>query len=553
MFKDLFSQLLAHTHKFLVSARSNARQWWQPSFLVFFIINTLVRFYNYRHSLYFIWDQGRDAWAIHHLAQGDFTLIGPTSGLHGFFLGPLWFYLGLPGYLVGNQSPYGIALGYMLISLLGLPIIWLITKKLWGNNWWAQLAAWFVAFHPGSIMATLYIWNPLIAVPLMGAAYLAFLKARQSRTWLAGAFFMLALTLQSEFAYAIFFVITLWLLIPWIRQRFSWKDYAVATMAIAVTGLPQVLFELRNRFIMTRSLWKALLDKERLVSWSHLWSTRPQQLWFSTQERLFGGHIWADYLMWVILILILVGVASWLLNLLSSQAVASSKESLNKKYAWTLLGIFALVPYGWYLFWRGNYGYFFDYYLTAHFLFLVPWLIKGVQFVWSSLVNNRKAWFLPALVVWSFLALWLGVTLNMVWNVIVFPENEAGIASMESSVEQLYWWSEQDKVQQPVFRIFTPNLQTENYDYLVHWYANRHQQPVPLTTKQTTDEIWYVLIEPDRQAAEMRFKPWYEEVTEGGVLVRQQKDGIHILETWMKPEVAEKRGLEPITTSLLSF
>ncbi len=69
-----------------------------------------VCFYNYPNFLYFINDQGRDALKLQSIVSGDLTLIGPTSGLAGFFLGPLWYYVGVQGYILSKANPYGISL-----------------------------------------------------------------------------------------------------------------------------------------------------------------------------------------------------------------------------------------------------------------------------------------------------------------------------------------------------------------------------------------------------------------------------------------------------------
>ncbi|HZZ98991.1 MAG TPA: hypothetical protein VFG51_03595, partial [Candidatus Saccharimonadia bacterium] len=74
-------------------------------FLIFLAVGLFFRFWNIYQRLYFIWDQGRDAWMLQRLAHGELTLIGPTSGVPGFFLGPLWYYIGLPGYFLGGGNP----------------------------------------------------------------------------------------------------------------------------------------------------------------------------------------------------------------------------------------------------------------------------------------------------------------------------------------------------------------------------------------------------------------------------------------------------------------
>ena len=215
-----------------------------------FLLAIFVRFYNYPNFLYFINDQGRDALKLQSIVKGDLTLIGPTSGIGGFFLGPLWYYTGVPGYIFSQGSPYGISLWYIFVASLALPFFYLLCKQFFPKNlFWQLLGFALLAFLPGSINGSTAIWNPLLSLPLMGVAIYALIKAKNSRIYLASAFLLLGFVLHSEFAYGIFILPTLFLLIFWIRKKFSLIDYVVAGTMVVLTLVPQALFELKNNFM----------------------------------------------------------------------------------------------------------------------------------------------------------------------------------------------------------------------------------------------------------------------------------------------------------------
>lgn len=507
-------------------------QFQRPAFwslVLFLAVNIFVRFYNYPSFLYFIWDQGRDAWAMHRIIHGDLALVGPTSGLAGFFLGPLWFYLGIPGYLLSGGSPYGISLWYIFISLFTLPLVWWMTHQLFSKKWQAQLAAWFMVFNPGSILASVFIWNPLVAVPLMAGVFCSLLKARKSRWWLGLAFLLLGLTLQAEFAYAVFLVGPLWLLIAWIRQRFDWRDYLAATIGLGITFLPQAVFELLHKFVMTKSLLFSLQDQGRAITWQQLLANRPHQLWQATDFRLFGNHDW-PWLMSLAAIFALIGFISWIYQR------SIKKQKVATDFAWQLLALLAVIPYAFYLVWRGNYGNFFDYYLTTHFLFIIPWIMRGIYTMWQ----NWKFYFLPALVGWGFLAVWLSLSFRFVNSYLWHPDNQAGLQQVEQSLQTILDWQQADQYSDDVLRIFTPNLSTEQYDFVLHFLAKKNQIAVPRTVRQDDDQRWYLLLEnpnPDHPV----FRQWYQQATDDqeAVLVRQKKSGAHILEVWEKASFAK--------------
>jgi len=356
---------------------------------------------------------------------------------------------------------------------------------------------------------------------------IAFLHARTSRVALAVGFFLLALTLQAEFAYAVFFLIPLFLAIPWIRQKYSWKDFLASGLSIGVTLLPQLLFELRNKWIMTHSLLAAVRNPDLTVEWLTLWKARPIHLFHATKELFVGRLPWGSAVIAVILVFLLA--ACW-----------SVLRKKNTPYKWKIIGIFTVIPYIFFMFWRGNYGNFFPYYLTPHFIFLIPFLMYGTQ-----TAPPLPKFLRPLLSKDSIVAALGGVLVFSIWFTIAgrifFPQNRAGLAIMQSAVDQLYHWQKTDEGDQGTFRVYTPNAQTEHYDYLIHAYAKKHNQPVPDTIKRAEDEVWYLLMEPDH-AIEQRFSPWYKEATAGGVLVREQNIGILKLEAWMSAKKASESG-----------
>lgn len=74
--------------------------------LAIIIGSFFVRAYRLHDLLGFYYDQGRDAlviWKLWH--EGKLFLIGPVTGLAGIFLGPFYYYLIAPFYLLGKGDP----------------------------------------------------------------------------------------------------------------------------------------------------------------------------------------------------------------------------------------------------------------------------------------------------------------------------------------------------------------------------------------------------------------------------------------------------------------
>jgi hypothetical protein len=506
-------------------------------FILYLVGAVFLRVWNLQNSLYFIYDQGRDAFVFEKLAQGKFVLVGPTSGLAGFFLGPLWYYIGFPGYLLSRGNPYGICLWYIFISCLALPLLWYFAHKLFPKQkGFAVLTAVLLAIIPGSIRASLMIWNPLLSVPLMTAALLALWKARSSRLWLAISFFCLALTLQSEFAYAVFFLIPLFVLIPWVRKKFDLRDFIVAAAAVGITFPPQLFFELRHHFLMTTSLIHSLGDKTTSLPWSDLFSRRPGQLQSVTQEILYGMSNRAEYLFPISILLMVLGAAVIIKNW-------RKKQNDQAAFLWQLTTLFAIIPYPFYLIWRGNFGNFFWYYLTCHFIFLIPLLVRGLVAIVEipEFSGLKEKWTQPLkLATWSFVVFMI-MSITAIsadyWYAIIFKAaetNNAGLGKIVSASEKIYQWAEQDNQPGPTVRVYTSNILTEQYDYVLNWYARSHYFQLPNTVRSGNEKRWYIMVESKAAAAPIFFQPWYYEATKGGHQVREEQVGVMTLETWEK-------------------
>jgi hypothetical protein len=490
---------------------------WQ--FIVFCIFAVGIRFVNFDKALYFIYDLGRDSIALRSIVGGDLKLVGPTTGLPGFFLGPLWYYAGIPGYVLSNGNPYGIQLWYIAMSSLFIPLAWILSHKLFGNSIWAKISALFLVLSSGSISGTNFVWNPMLSLPLMTGVFICLLNARKSVVSLYTGFFLLALTLQSEFAYAIFFLVTLWPLIPWMRGKFEWKTMIISAAVIGVTLIPQLGFELRHNFSMTKSLLQSMSDPTMKVSQASLWEHRPEALWNVTVQ--FVSRDKSQYP------LLSIGFVVAIL-------FAFIGMFRRKEYTTQLLMLLTVLPYLYYLFWRGNYGYFFDYYVTPHFILIIPFIVFGLRslFEWSKLTAWKTLFGL--FVCLFFLSAGYG-SYKHLDALILRPNNQAGLWVMEQAVETLYRWSREDNVNQAIFRIYTPNVYTDHYDFITSWLARTKGYKHPLTVQSGDDELIYLLYEPTEGSfKETFFLPWYEETTEDMKMLRQEKIGVLTVETWAK-------------------
>ena len=92
--------------------------------LVIWLIDLFFRCYRQQYLLGFYYDQARDAKVAADIISGrNFPAIGPTTGINGLYLGPFWFYLITPGYLIGNGNPAIASYFISFIESLSIPLL----------------------------------------------------------------------------------------------------------------------------------------------------------------------------------------------------------------------------------------------------------------------------------------------------------------------------------------------------------------------------------------------------------------------------------------------
>ncbi len=127
--------------------------------LFLLILATFLRLYRIDGYMTFLGDEGRDALVVRDILQGRFTLLGPTSSVGGFFLGPIYYYFMAPFLWLFNFDPVGPAI---MVGLFGVATVFLIYKV--GSEFFDKkagyIAALIYAISPLVIAYSRSSWNP---------------------------------------------------------------------------------------------------------------------------------------------------------------------------------------------------------------------------------------------------------------------------------------------------------------------------------------------------------------------------------------------------------
>ncbi|HEX8965743.1 MAG TPA: glycosyltransferase family 39 protein [Patescibacteria group bacterium] len=134
---------------------------WFPRVLLTLILifAAFLRLYRIQDYMTFLGDEGRDVLVVYNILHGHLTLLGPTSSVGGFFLGPIYYYFMAPFLLLFNYNPVGPA---VMVALFGILAVWFVYKigSEFFNKATGLVAAFLFSISPIVIAYSRSSWNP---------------------------------------------------------------------------------------------------------------------------------------------------------------------------------------------------------------------------------------------------------------------------------------------------------------------------------------------------------------------------------------------------------
>lgn len=214
-------------------------------------------------SFLFNMDNARDMVDVREMVVlHKIRLTGPTSAIEGLFNGPFWYYLlAIPFVFTGGDPYASILLEIALWALGGFFLLKLVSR--W-EEWlvWPIGAAWIASNY--IVLTNLYAFNPnpvTLLAPLFIYLLVEYLEKKKAvygiLVWiLAGLFF------NFEMNFGIFTPVIILASVIFtgntklLKQKWFWAGVA----AFVVILLPQVIFDLKHQFIMSKALLRHLSE-----------------------------------------------------------------------------------------------------------------------------------------------------------------------------------------------------------------------------------------------------------------------------------------------------
>lgn len=274
------------------------RKYWPVIIVV--SLSLFLRLFNISSYMTFLGDEGRDSlvW-LRMVNDGKLTLIGPQTSIGNMYLGPLFYYLMVPFFLV--MGTVGPSVGTALFAGATTLLLWYCGKT-WFNKEIGLLAAFLYAISPVAIILSHSSWNPNV-MPFFGIlTMLGTWKIWKENKffWLPAVGITISFAIQSHYL-AILLIPTVgifWLLklIALIRGKSGeLKKYILFSILgvflfLILTVLPLVWFDLRHNFINFKSFSKFFSERQTTVNLK-LYKAIPQiwPLWQSLVTRLISG------------------------------------------------------------------------------------------------------------------------------------------------------------------------------------------------------------------------------------------------------------------------
>lgn len=228
--------------------------------LVFIILLAVfLRGYQSIERFEFSHDGDLYSWIVKDMVVNKhFRLVGQQTSTEGIFIGPYFYYLLIPFFLLTSMDPVGVIFFALLIGIVTVLSFYFVFQRLFGKT--TGLVA---AFSQAVLLLRVSDdrWVvPTITTNLWGVWYLyaVLMLARGNFAVLPLLGILIGLIWHINLSLALVLLTTIPALI-FARKLPPWSKVVKGILGFAVSSIPLALFELRHNFQQARSFWQAFV------------------------------------------------------------------------------------------------------------------------------------------------------------------------------------------------------------------------------------------------------------------------------------------------------
>ena len=416
-------------------------------------------------DFFYLYDQARDLMLTKSVAvDHKLMLIGSRSGIGGFFHGPLYIYLLLPFFYLGNGNPLAFLPLFVAIGLITVIAGFIVGKKLY-NAWVGILVALFLGLSPR-------IWGyfpsnqGINLVPLLYLLifYFLILYLRGDRKSFILVAFFTGLTLQFETATALVLPAVIALFYFWLPKAVTkWKILAGSISAFLISISSFIVFDIRHQFLMTNSLINYIFTNEGGRGYLPLNLRLSRH--FTSLIDVYKSVLIQDNLLFQLLLLFTIFTSLWLFL----------RKKIKGQFKKELL-LFGLFPLFIYVFFMLHSQYIYAEYVLG--------LTVPVALFISLCIYQLRETKIGQVATIALIAASIIQAILSMYGQYSKPYKALGAGSFKNQKEIVDWIFKDANGKKFGYFVFTNETFTSNIDYLMWWQGTRIYNNEPTSTKQ---------------------------------------------------------------------
>ncbi len=222
--------------------------------LLIIVAGLFLRIYKPLELFMYNHDQDLASWIIKDiLVNKHLRLIGQETSSHGIFVGPLFYYLQIPFYLLSRMDPVGVLLLSAIFGVFSISSFYFVFSRIFNKNNGLITAliysiSIFIVFTDRSVVPTMpvMLWTVWYFYSLW-----LLLKGHQKAYLLLGL--LLGLVWDLHLALAILSPLIIVAQV-FSKKKISFKNIFAGVLIFTILMLPFFVFEARHNFQQTKSV-----------------------------------------------------------------------------------------------------------------------------------------------------------------------------------------------------------------------------------------------------------------------------------------------------------
>lgn len=441
--------------------------------LVFFIILSIFIYLRItpiiNQTVPYTYDQGRDFLKAEEIIRfRNPTFIGPTTGIMGLYHGVWWYYLISIPYFLFNGWPMGFYYFMFFISLLTNIGFFVFLKKEFNFNT-ALLFFTMVAvspyFIPLSFFASNSILSPYFILLLIVSVY--YLFKNKKNIWLFSTGISLGFIHEFEVSFGLFIIPILGLLLFLYKNSrkmlLSIKRVVYFLLGLFLPFAPRLLFEIKHKFIQTRTLLNFFLKPK-------LHNPKPSLDILNDRINLFWHYFKGIFVNYNVILslagLIFVGFVF----------ISFRKKMINYSYL-TILSLMALFLFLASLLYIDNFWA--NYY-------------EGIQYVFLFIIIISFYIFSKKYKMFGKIILTIYIFLSLVIFIKELNNRDKPVKDFKAINKAVLYIYNQTKGKEFCVKVYTPPVVPYTYDYLFSYYSKIKNINRPLTD-YVENKCWFII------------------------------------------------------------